>query len=111
MYEYGAKEVHMRPACPPLVFSCKFLNFSRSKSELDLAGRMAIKELEGDGSKDLETYTDETSDKYHAMVNKIGQRMGLTTLKYQRLSDMEKAISFPREKLCTYCWNGCDQPG
>ena len=111
MYEYGAREVHMRPACPPLVFSCKFLNFSRSKSELDLAGRRAIKEIEGDGSKNLEAYTDESSDKYQAMVDKIGQRMGLTTLKYQRMNDMVRAIGFPREKLCTYCWNGCDQPG
>ena len=111
MYNYGAREVHMRPACPPLVFSCKFLNFSRSKSELDLAGRTAIKEIEGDGSKNLDAYTDESSDKYQAMVDKIGHRMGLTSLKYQRMNDMVKAIGFPREKLCTYCWNGCDQPG
>ena len=111
MYDYGAREVHMRPACPPLVFSCKFLNFSRSKSELDLAGRMAIKEIEGDGNKNVEAYTVESSGEYQAMVDKIGQRMGLTTLKYQRLDDMVRAIGFPREKLCTYCWNGCDQPG
>jgi amidophosphoribosyltransferase len=110
MYEYGAKEVHMRPACPPLIYSCKFLNFSRSRSELDLAARMAIKEIEGDSSKNLEAYTDESSDKYQAMVDKIGQRMGLTSLKYQRLEDMTRAIGFSREKLCTYCWNGCDQP-
>jgi amidophosphoribosyltransferase len=71
---------------------------------------MAIKELEGDGSKNLEAYTDESSDKYQAMVDKIGERMGLTSLKYQRLDAMVKAIGFPREKLCTYCWNGCDQP-
>ena len=99
----------MRPACPPLVFSCKFLNFSRSRSELDLAGRMAIKEIEGDGSKNLDAYIDESSDKYHAMVDAIGRRMGLTTLKYQRLSDMVRAIGLPREKLCTYCWNGCEK--
>ncbi len=111
MYDYGAREVHMRPACPPLVFSCKFLNFSRSKSELDLAGRMAIKEIEGDGNTNVEAYTVESSGEYQAMVDKIGQRMGLTTLKYQRLDDMVRAIGFPREKLCTYCWNGCDQPG
>jgi amidophosphoribosyltransferase len=106
MYDYGAKEVHMRPACPPLVCSCKFLNFSRSRSELDLAGRMAISELEDGKEPNLEEYTDETSDKYHAMVERIGRKMRLTTLRYQRLDDMVKAIGLPREKLCTYCWTG-----
>ncbi len=111
MYDYGAKEVHMRPACPPLVYGCKFLNFSRSRSELDLAGRRAFSELEnGDDSK-LPEYTDQSSDKYHAMVDRIGQKMGLTSLRYQRLDDMIKAIGLPEEKLCTYCWDGCDKPG
>lgn len=106
MYEYGAKEVHMRPACPPLVCSCKFLNFSRSRSELDLAGRMAISELDDSDDPNIDEYTDESSDKYRAMVNKVGERMGLTSLRYQRLDDMVKAIGMPREKLCTYCWTG-----
>jgi amidophosphoribosyltransferase len=106
MYDYGAKEVHMRPACPPLVCSCKFLNFSRSRSELDLAGRMAISELEDGNDPELDEYMDESSDKYHAMVERIGKKMGLTTLRYQRLDDMVKAIGLPREKLCTYCWTG-----
>jgi amidophosphoribosyltransferase len=111
MYDYGAKEVHMRPACPPLLYGCKFLNFSRSRSELDLAGRRAFAELEnGDDSK-LEEYTDQSSGKYHAMVNRIGEKMGLTSLRYQRLDDMIEAIGFPEEKLCTYCWDGCDKPG
>ena len=111
MYEYGAKEVHMRPACPPLLYACKFLNFSSSRSELDLAGRMAFSELEnGDDSK-LAEYTDQTSDKYQAMVERIGRKMGLTTLRYQRLDDMIKAIGLPEERLCTYCWDGCDRPG
>ncbi|UCG53203.1 MAG: amidophosphoribosyltransferase [Candidatus Latescibacterota bacterium] len=110
MYDYGAKEVHMRPACPPLVCGCKFLNFSRSRSELDLAGRKAISELENTADPKLDEYTDETSDKYRAMVSRIGRKMGLTTLRYQRLDDMIKAIGLPREKLCTYCWNGCDKP-
>ncbi len=105
MFEYDAKEVHMRPACPPLVRSCKFLNFSRSKSELDLAARRAISELEGRDDADVTPYIDESSDKYHAMVDKIGKRMGLTTLRYQKLEDMVKAIGFPRDKVCTYCWN------
>jgi len=106
MYDYGAKEVHMRPACPPLVCSCKYLNFSRSRSELDLAGRMAISELEDGNDPDLDEYMDESSDKYHAMVERIGKKMGLTTLRYQRLEDMINAIGLPREKLCTYCWTG-----
>jgi amidophosphoribosyltransferase len=110
MYDYGAKEVHMRPACPPLVFGCKFLNFSRSKSEFDLAGRMAISELEGEKEVKLDEYVNESSDKYQAMVDRIGQRMGLSSLKYQKLDNMVKAIGLPREKLCTYCWNGCDKP-
>ena len=106
MFDYGAKEVHMRPACPPLVCSCKFLNFSRSRSELDLAGRKAITELENTADPDLDEYMDESSDKYNAMVNRIGQKMGLTTLRYQKLDDMINAIGLPAEKLCTYCWNG-----
>ncbi|NIO02167.1 MAG: amidophosphoribosyltransferase [Candidatus Latescibacteria bacterium] len=110
MFDYGASEVHMRPACPPLIFACKFLNFSRSHSELDLAGRKAISELEGKGEMNLEEYTDESSDKYHAMVTRVGQKMGLTSLKYQRLDDMVKAIGLPKERLCTYCWSGCDRP-
>lgn len=106
MFDYGAKEVHMRPACPPLVCSCKFLNFSRSRSELDLAGRKAITELENTRNPDLDEYIDESSDKYHAMVQRIGRKMGLTTLRYQKLPDMINAIGLPAEKLCTYCWNG-----
>jgi amidophosphoribosyltransferase len=106
MFEFEAKEVHMRPACLPLVCSCKFLNFSRSRSELDLAGRKSISELEGREDPDIEEYTDESSDKYRAMVDNIGKKMGLTSLKYQRLDDMVKAIGLPREKLCTFCWNG-----
>jgi amidophosphoribosyltransferase len=110
MYDYGAKEVHMRPACPPLVYGCKFLNFSRSKSELDLAGRKAISELENTTDPALDDYADETSDKFNAMVDCIGKKMGLTSLRYQRLDDMVGAIGLPRETLCTYCWNGCDRP-
>jgi amidophosphoribosyltransferase len=111
MYDYGAREVHMRPACPPLLYGCKFLNFSRSRSELDLAGRKAFSELaNGDDSK-LAKYSDQTTDEYRAMVERIGWKMGLTTLRYQRLGDMISAIGLPEEKLCTYCWDGCDRPG
>jgi amidophosphoribosyltransferase len=109
LYEYGAKEIHMRPACPPLVYGCKFLNFSRSRSEMDLAGRKAIKELEGKKKPDLAAYADASGDKYAAMVEKIRRRLGLTTLRYQRLDDMVEAIGLPKCKLCTYCWDGCDE--
>ena len=110
VFDHGAREVHMRPACPPLVHGCRFLNFSRSKSELDLAARRAIKEIEGDASRNLDQYADPDSDRYAAMVERIRVRLGLTTLAYQRLPDMIDAIGLPRERLCTFCWNG-EAPG
>jgi len=106
LYDFGAKEVHMRPACPPLVFGCKFLNFSRSRSELDLAARRAIKRIQGDDSKHLEEYANPRSEKHCAMVNLISEKLGLTSLRYQRLDDLVGAIGLPKEKLCTYCWDG-----
>jgi len=108
LFKSGAKEVHMRPACPPLVFGCKFLNFSRSRSELDLAGRWAIKELIGEDLENPVEYTDPESDKYKAMVNVIRERLHLTTLKYQRLENLVKAIGLPKSKLCTFCWDGVE---
>jgi len=108
LFESGAKEVHMRPACPPLVYGCKFLNFSRSRSELDLAGRWAIKELIGQDVENPKEYTDPESDKYKAMVNVIREKLYLTTLKYQRLENLVRAIGLPKEKLCTYCWDGVE---
>ena len=108
LYDYGAKEVHMRPACPPLIHGCKFLNFSRSKSELDLAGRRAIRELEDTEGRPPAEYADAATEKYNAMVDRIRQRLGLTTLRYQRLPDLVRAIGLPKEKLCTYCWDGAE---
>ena len=108
LYDYGAKEVHMRPACPPLIHGCKFLNFSRSKSELDLAGRRAAKEMEGHDGPPPAEYADHNSDKYHAMVERIRQRLALTTLQYQQLDDLVASIGLPKEKLCTYCWDGVE---
>jgi len=108
LFEAGAKEVHMRPACPPLVFGCKFLNFSRSRSELDLAGRWAIKELIGEDLENPVEYTNPESDNYKAMVNVIREKLHLTTLKYQRLENLVKAIGLPKEKLCTYCFDGVE---
>jgi amidophosphoribosyltransferase len=106
LYAMNAREIHMRPACPPLVFGCKYLNFSRSRSELDLAGRKAIQDLEGHHEKNLEDYANPCSDRYCAMVEKIRKRLNLTTLQYQRLDDLVEAIGLPGEKLCTYCWSG-----
>lgn len=106
IFDYGAREVHMRPACPPLIFGCKFLNFSRSKSELDLAGRRAIKELEGHDGPPPAAYAQPDSPQCKAMVERIRQRLGLTTLQYQQLDDLVESIGMPKEKLCTYCWDG-----
>ncbi len=106
LYDYDAREVHIRPACPPLIHACKFLNFSRSRSALELAGRRAIHELEGRGDVSLEAYADPNSAKYHAMVDRIQSRLNLTSLKYQTTPDMIEAIGLPKERLCTYCWDG-----
>ncbi len=108
LFDFGALEVHMRPACPPLTHGCKFLNFSRSKSELDLAARKAIKEIEGVDGKDLDEYSTEGSEKYKGMIKQISQMLKLTTLKYQKLADLVEAIGLPKEKICTYCWDGAE---
>ncbi len=111
LFECGAKEVHMRPACPPLTYSCKFLNFSRSKSELDLAARRAIREVEGSdevGVELLREYSTAGSPKNQEMIERIEQRLRLTTLRYQRLGDLVEAIGLPKEKLCTYCLDGAE---
>jgi amidophosphoribosyltransferase len=108
IFDHGAEEVHMRPACPPLVFSCKFLNFSRSRSELDLAARKSIKELEGDAPVNLEKYSETDSEPFCAMVEKTRERLGLTSLRYQRLDDLVAAIGLPKERVCTYCWDGVE---
>ena len=108
LFEYGAKEVHMRPACPPLIYGCKFLKFSQSRSELDLAARQAIKELEGEDDKHLEDYADADSERHAAMVERVRQQLGLTSLKYQRLDDLIEAIGLPKGRVCTYCWDGCE---
>ncbi len=105
LYESGAREVHMRPACPPLVYGCKFLNFSRSRSELDLAARRAIAALEGPDFKHFEDYTQAGTPKYEAMVEWVSRTLGLSTLRYQRLPDLIEAIGLPKDKLCTYCWD------
>jgi amidophosphoribosyltransferase len=105
LYDHGAKEVHMRPACPPLVYGCKYLNFTRSHSDLELAGRRAIREIEGGGEAPLSEYANADSAKHAEMVDRIRQRLGFTSLRYQRLGDMVEAIGLPKENLCTYCWD------
>jgi len=105
LFDYGASEVHMRPACPTLIYSCDFLNFSTSRSTLDLAGRKAIKELEGVEDIFLDEYATSNSEKNVAMVNRICQRLRLTSLKYQKLENLVDAIGLPKERLCTHCWD------
>ena len=109
LYKSGAEEVHIRPACPPLVFGCKYLNFSRSDSEQELITRRKIELLEGtaDFSESmLEKYTDPDSDQYHAMLEEIRKELNFSSLHYHRLDDMIEAIDIEPRKLCTYCWNG-----
>ena len=108
LYDSGAKEVHIRPACPPLFYGCKYLNFSRSSSEMELITRRVISELEGDNVSDevLKEYTDPDSEKYHNMVNEICKKLHFTSLKFHRLDDMIDAVGIGADKLCTYCWNG-----
>lgn len=106
LYDYGAREVHMRPACPPLIHGCRFLNFSRSRSELDLAGRRAIRELERSDRVDLGPYSQIGSPQYAAMVDHVRKRLHLATLKYQTLGDLVESIGLPKDRLCTYCWDG-----
>ena len=105
LFDYGALEVHMRPACPTLIFPCEFLNFSTSRSKLDLAGRSVINEIEGSENTDMDDYVTPGSEKYLEMINRIQQRLRLTTLQYQRLDDMVDAIGLPKEKVCTHCWD------
>ena len=105
LYAYGAKEVHMRPACPPLVYPCEFLNFSRTKTAMALAARKAISEVEPGDDVDLAEYTKEGSDRYCAMVDRVRRRLGLTSLRYQTMEDMVEAIGLPKDRLCTHCWD------
>lgn len=107
LYHSGAKEVHIRPACPPVMFGCKYLNFSRSKSEMDLIARRVLKEMEQEGREiDLKAYVNPDTVEYKEMVGRIGKQLNFTTLRYHRLDDMIASVGIDREKLCTYCWDG-----
>ncbi|MDP3003157.1 MAG: hypothetical protein Q8N38_08520 [Bacteroidales bacterium] len=105
LHEAGIREIHMRIACPPLTYPCEFLNFSRSRSNLDLATHKAIEQLNGDVNTELKKYSDADHPKYQAMVEQIRKNLNLTTLKFQRLDDLVEAIGLPKEKLCTHCWD------
>ena len=106
LHEYGAQEVHMRPACPCLIYPCEYLNFSTSRSTLDLAGRRMIKKIEGQEDKNLERYAESGSEKNLEMIDLICKRLQLTSLKYQTLEDLVDAIGIPKKQLCTHCWDG-----
>jgi amidophosphoribosyltransferase len=105
LHACGAEAVHMRIACPPLTFPCMFLNFSQSRSTLELASRKAISILDGD-EKNFQDYVNPQSDRYHAMVKQIAVNLGLDSLMYQDITDLVEAIGLPKEKLCTHCWDG-----
>ncbi|MBQ4523825.1 MAG: amidophosphoribosyltransferase [Lachnospiraceae bacterium] len=109
LYQSGAKEVHIRPACPPLLYGCKYLNFSRSSSEMDLITRRVIARLEGTEDvtdEVLQEYANPESQKYEQMVEEIRKELNFTSLQFNRLDDMLESIGIPKENLCTYCWNG-----
>lgn len=102
----GAKEIHMRIACPPLLYACPFVNFSASKSELELITRRVIKDFEGDSAKDLEEYGKTDSEKYNRMVNEIARRLNLTTLKFSTIETLVDSIGLPKCDICTHCFDG-----
>ena len=106
LYEAGIEEVHVRIACPPLTYPCEFLNFSRSRSNMDLATHKAVKKIEGKENVDMSEYSDNKNGKYEAMVEQIRKDLGLTSLKFQKLDDLIEVIGLPKEKLCTHCWDG-----
>ncbi len=108
LYRSGAKEVHIRPACPPLLYGCKYLNFSRSNSELDLITRRIIQKREGDNVSDelLKDYANPDSQNYADMLEEIRKQLNFTTLRFHRLDDMVQSVGIDPSKLCTYCWNG-----
>jgi len=110
LWDRGAKEIHVRVACPPIMFPCKFCLSTRSINEL--AARKAIRALEGRDIEDVSEYTDHTTEKYKKMVEWIAKDLNITTLRYQAIDDMVSAVGLPKEKLCLYCWNGkCPKAG
>ncbi|MBQ8715971.1 MAG: amidophosphoribosyltransferase [Prevotella sp.] len=105
-FENGAKEVHVRISCPPLVYGCKYIGFTSSKSDLELITRRIIKDFEGDDKKNLEAYAKTGSPEYQRMVDEIARRLGLTSVKFASLEDLIESIGIPKERLCTHCFDG-----
>ena len=107
LYENGAQEVHMRSACPPIMYGCKFLNFSRSTSDMDLIARRTILELEGEeGEKHIEEYSDGRTERGKALRNAICEKLHLKSLEFQNIDLIIEAIGLDESEICTYCWNG-----
>ena len=105
-FDYGAKEVHARISCPPLVYGCPYIGFTVSKSDMELITRQVIKDFEGDADKNLEKYSATDSPEYKRMVEEIGRRLGLTSVKFNKIETLINAIGLPKEKLCTHCFDG-----
>ena len=105
-FDYGAKEIHARISCPPLVYSCPFIGFTASKSDLELITRRVIRDFEGDDKKDLEKYATTDSPQYKRMVEEIGRRLGLTSLRFNKIETLISSIGLPKEQVCTYCFDG-----
>ena len=107
LYESGAQEVHMRSACPPIMYSCKYLNFSRGNSDMDLLARRVVQELEGsEGQEHLDEYADAGTCRGQCMLKRICEKLGFDSLGYQSLDGLLEAIGIDRSKVCTYCWSG-----
>ena len=107
LYESGAAEVHMRSACPPIMFTCKYLNFSRANNDMELLARRTVQELEGDeGQKHLDEYADSGTERGKCLLHRICEEMGFDSLGYQSLDGLLEAIGIDKNKVCTYCWTG-----
>ena len=107
LYESGASEVHMRSACPPIMYACKYLNFSRNNSDMDLLARRMISSIEGEeGEKHLDEYSDPKTERGQCLLKTICEKLGFDSLGYQSLDGLLEAIGIDRDKVCTYCWNG-----
>ena len=106
LYDYGAREVHMRIACPPLVYGCRYINFTSSKSDMELITRKVIKDIEGDSCAKLDRYATTNSPEYCAMVEEIRKRLNLSSLKFNTIETLIKAIGLPKCKVCTHCFDG-----
>ncbi len=103
------KEVHMRISCPPLIYGCQFINFSRSQSDMELITRRVIKDFEGDENKNLDKYTETDSPEYCRMVEEIGKRLNLTSLKFSKLETLIESIGLPKCQICTHCFDGSSE--